>query len=99
MGLLRIDEILRDRNIPVNRFAKAVGVSPASIYNILNGKHFPKPELLEKMAKELNVEVRDLFKSGSGPSIEQPFGFVEYKGTIFKITSVDDYKRLSTVME
>ncbi|WP_318310431.1 helix-turn-helix domain-containing protein [Flagellimonas crocea] len=97
MDLLRIREILNEKNVTGKKLASAVGVTPASISNILNGTHFPKAELLVAIAKELEVEVRDLFHGKKGN--EQPYGYIEYKGEIHKVASIDDYKRLSSMMD
>ncbi|UBZ15344.1 helix-turn-helix transcriptional regulator [Flagellimonas marinaquae] len=97
MELLRIREILQEKNVTGKKLANAVGVTPASISNILNGTHFPKAELLVAIANELDVEVRDLFHEKKGN--EQPYGFIKLNGQIFEITSIDDYKRLSSMMD
>jgi len=97
MELLRIREILQEKNVTGKKLASAVGVTPASISNILNGTHFPKAELLVAIANELDVEVRDLFHGKKGN--EQPYGYIEYKGEIHKVASIDDYKRLSSMMD
>ncbi|WP_437396641.1 helix-turn-helix domain-containing protein [Flagellimonas lutimaris] len=96
MELLRIREILKDKNITGKKLASAVGVTPASISNILNGTHFPKAELLVAIAKELDVEVRDLFHGKKGN--EQPYGYIEYKGEIHKVASINDYEKLSKIL-
>lgn len=97
MDLFRIRDILREKNVTGKKLASAVGVTPASISNILNGTHFPKAELLVAIAKELDVEVPDLFHRKKGN--EQPYGYIEYKGEIHKVASIDDYKRLSSMMD
>ena len=43
--------------------AERVGVSPVAISNITSGNSFPKPELLKKIADELDVDIRELFIS------------------------------------
>ncbi|MBD3582746.1 helix-turn-helix transcriptional regulator [Flavobacterium selenitireducens] len=61
MEILRIRELLSERKINGKDFAERVGVTPVSISSILKNKSFPKPELLLKIAEELDVDVRDLF--------------------------------------
>lgn len=61
MELLRIKELLKEKGITSKDLAVKLGVTPATVSNINNGNHFPKPELLEKIAEELDVDIRDLF--------------------------------------
>lgn len=81
-------EILKDR-IEANGHS----LSRNSISNILNGNNNPKIETLQVIAEALNVDISDLFNyheaGNSGLT-----GFVEYKGTIHRIQSVQDLERL-----
>lgn len=61
MDLLRLKELLKEKDITGKELADKVGVSPVAISNISSGNSFPKPELLVKIAEELDVDVRDLF--------------------------------------
>lgn len=63
MKLLRLKEILKEKGVAGKDLATKVGVTPTSISNISNGNHFPKPELLVSIAKELDVDIKDLFNS------------------------------------
>lgn len=63
MNLLRLKDLLNEKKITGKQLADSVGVTPASISNIVKGNSFPKPELLVKISEALDVEVRDLFKS------------------------------------
>ncbi len=89
--MLRIKEILSEKGVTGKLLAEKVGVTQVSISNILNGNHFPKPELLKSIAKELDVDIRGLFISTkSSPSREQiyvkrlgdyvPIGEVDFEG-------------------
>lgn len=63
MELLRIKDLLKERDITGKDLAERVGVHPVSFSNIINGNSFPKPELLKKIAEELDVDIRELFYS------------------------------------
>jgi len=83
MSILRLKELLAEKGFSSKYLAEKVGVTPATISNINNGNHFPKEELLVNIAKVLDVEVRDLFKSNrklSGRPI-----YVEQNGKYTKV--------------
>lgn len=63
MSILRLKDVLVEKGISSKYLAEQTGVTPATISNINNGNHFPKEELLIKIAKVLGVEVRYLFKT------------------------------------
>lgn len=63
MKLLRLKELLSEKQMTGKQLAEMVGVTPASISNIVQENSFPKPELLVKIAESLEVEVSDLFTS------------------------------------
>lgn len=61
MDLLRIKDLLKEKNITGKDLAEKVGVHPVNFSKIINGNSFPKPDLLKKIAEELDVDIRDLF--------------------------------------
>lgn len=63
MSILRLKEILNEKGIKGKELAEKVNVTQASISNIVNGNSFPKPELLQDIAKVLDIDIRDLFTS------------------------------------
>jgi len=63
MDLLRIKELLREKNLTGKDLSEKVGVSSVAISNIASGNSFPKPDLLKRIAEELDVDIRDLFIS------------------------------------
>lgn len=82
MSTLRLKELLVEKGFSSKYLAEKVEVTPATISNINNGNHFPKEELLIKIAEVLGVEVRDLFKtsnklSGSPIYIEQDGKYIK----------------------
>lgn len=56
---MNIDHILKRKKVSKVELAKRIGVSREYLYRILDGN--PTLETLEKVAKSLNVQVRDLF--------------------------------------
>lgn len=56
---MNIDHILKRKKVSKVELAKRIGVSREYLYRILDGN--PTLETLEKVAKALNVPVRDLF--------------------------------------
>lgn len=83
MSVLRLKDLLSEKGISSKYLSEQVGVTPATISNINNGHHFPKEELLLKIAKVLDVDIRDLFlttKKTTGQSI-----FIEKEGEYIKI--------------
>lgn len=49
-----------------------LGVSQNTISSIVNGNSFPKPALLLEMAKELEIDLRDLFVSTRSKDLSDP---------------------------
>ncbi|GBF19530.1 MULTISPECIES: helix-turn-helix domain-containing protein [Arenibacter] len=91
MELLRLKELLSESGINGKTLADKTGVSQNTISNIVSGKNFPKPDLLLKIAEVLDVDVREMFnstKNGIGKPLVN--GFLEFRGEIHKITSVDN---------
>ena len=75
MSILRLKEILSEKGIKGKELALKVNVTQASISNIVNGNSFPKPELLQEIAKVLNVDIRDLFTSTKEEEFETIYVF------------------------
>lgn len=87
MSILRLKEILAEKGISSKTLSEEVGVTPATISNINNGNHFPKEELLVKIAKILDVDVKDLFRS-SQESNKKPI-FIEMDGKYVKVGEIN----------
>jgi transcriptional regulator with XRE-family HTH domain len=95
MELLRIKELLKEKDITGKDLAGKVGIHPVNFSKIINGNSFPKPDLLKRIAEELDVDIRELFYPtkgfGESPEIN---GFVEYKKETFKINNYEDLTQL-----
>ena len=55
----------------------------------------PTMETLQKIASALNVQVWELFTASTTGEIN---GFVEYRGTIYKIQSREDLQQLNDLV-
>ena len=89
-NLLRIKELLKERNITAKKLSDEIGISENSLSLALNGKTQPRFELLTKIADRLDVEVWQLFR-GSEKAVS---GFVEYRGTLHRIQTKKDLEEL-----
>jgi transcriptional regulator with XRE-family HTH domain len=57
----RIKEIRKSRQLSQERLAEKVGVEPKQISRIEGGKSSPSMDTLEAIARELHVEMKELF--------------------------------------
>jgi len=57
----RIRRLRKRSDLTQEKLAEKVRMTTTEIGYIEIGKHFPKPENLQKIANALNVKVRDLF--------------------------------------
>ncbi len=61
---LRIQEICAQRDLAVNGLARLCGVSPSTIYSMLNAKSKnPGVVSIQKICDGLEISVRDFFNS------------------------------------
>lgn len=63
MSILRLKELLKEKEMSGKDLAKKVNVSENTISFISTGKTQPRFELLTKIAEVLDVDIRDLFTS------------------------------------
>lgn len=87
MELLRIKDLMKERNLTGKDLAERVGVHPVSFSAIANGNSFPKPELLKKIAEELDVDIRELFyptKDNTGEAV-----YIERDGRYVRIGEIN----------
>ena len=61
MAILRVKEIMDQKNISREKLAEAVEVSKTTITNIRKEDNLPTINLLLKIAEALDVDVRELF--------------------------------------
>lgn len=83
MEILRLKALLLEKGITGKDLAEKVRVSAVAISNIVSGNSFPKPELLKKIADELDVDIRELFIPTRGPSAEPVY--INRNGEFLKV--------------
>lgn len=57
----RIKELRKNKKLTQEQVAEFIGIEPASISNIENGKYYPTAENLEKIIKILGTTPKELF--------------------------------------
>lgn len=68
----RILELCRERNIAVNALATLSGVSPSTVYSMLNEKsQNPGVVSLQKLCDGLDITLRDFFDCDLFDNLEQ----------------------------
>jgi transcriptional regulator with XRE-family HTH domain len=87
MELLRLKELLKEKNIAGKDLAETIGVSPNTISRIASGSSFPSGDLLMKIANELDIDIRDLFYS-TKDNQGRPL-FVEMEGKYIRIGEIN----------
>lgn len=86
--VLRLKDILKERNLSLTKFSAMVGISQSNLSNYLNGNISPKLDTLEKIAGCLGVDVTELFRKKEDFEI-----FVRYNGVDYPLTT-DDLRRI-----
>lgn len=90
MNILRLKEALSERGVTGKELALKLGVSQNTISNIVNGYNFPKPALLVEIAKELDIDIKDLFISTKEKDLSDPTVAInEIKRIINKVDTND----------
>ena len=90
---LRVKELCKERGMLVENLAQILGVTRITLTRNINGN--PTMETLQKIASALNVQVWELFTASTTGEIN---GFVEYRGTIYKIQSREDLQQLNDLV-
>ncbi len=94
-NLLRIKDLLKERNITAKKLSEDIGISENSLSLAINGKTQPRFELLIQIAARLDVQVWQLF-ADSGNALN---GFIEYQGTIHRIQTRKDLEEFLKKMD
>lgn len=68
--------------------AERIGLSAVGLSKAINGN--PTKDTLEKIASALNVKITELFEEPTNIN-----GYIELDGTIHKVTSKEDIKKLA----
>ena len=57
----RVKELRKSLKYTQEQVAQLIDIEPPNVSKLESGLHFPQPENIEKLAKALNVEVKELF--------------------------------------
>jgi len=63
MVILRIRELADQKKISQTKLSKMVGVSTVTMSTLMKGETLPRKEVLIKLARSLDVDIKDLFVS------------------------------------
>ena len=89
MELFRIKELLNEfENYSFEDLAKNVGVTRTNLYNYLSEKN-QTINILQKVSKELRVDISDLFKSNDNE--KEILGFLLMDDFIYYIKNEQDF--------
>lgn len=61
MRILRLKEVLKEKEMTGKELAEKVGLSETAMSNIVKGQSLPRQEALLKIAETLDVDIRELF--------------------------------------
>lgn len=73
MGILRLKEILKEKEITGKDLAEKINISVTGMSNIVKGQSLPREEVLLQIAETLDVDLKELFistKKKSEPKTE-----------------------------
>ena len=87
MELLRLKELLKEKNVAGKDLAESVGVSANTISRIAKGSSFPSGDLLKKIAEELDVDIRELFLSTKEGSREPVY--IQREGKFISVGEIN----------
>lgn len=82
--MLRIKEILKEKNVSQIELAEKLDISKVGINKIINGN--PTAETLLKIAEVLNVDIRDLFEPSMDTEMEPIY--LKRKGEFMEIGKI-----------
>ena len=82
--LERLRDILKERGLTLRAFAEMSGISQPNLSNYINGNISPTLETLDKIAKSLDMSVRDLFQEEDAMDF-----YVKVEGKLYHITRED----------
>jgi len=70
MSILRLKDLLKEKEITGKELADEVGLSVTGMSNIVKGKSLPRQDILLKIATKLDVDIKDLFHSTKDNDLE-----------------------------
>lgn len=88
----KVRQLRKRHKYSQEQFAELIGIDPNSVSRIECGVHYPSLDTLEKIAKTLKVEMRDLFLFSNKESAE------ELRTYLVQTTSELDVEKLREVV-
>lgn len=86
----RIKNILREKKISISELAEKIEVKRESLSRIVNGAS-TSVETLDKISKELNVSITDLFESNSPNEIT---ALIDHNGQLYRANSIEELEEI-----
>ncbi len=87
--MLRIEEILKEKGLTKGDLAESMGISRQTLHSHLTGN--PSLEILNRIAKALNVTIAELFDKTVGDGV---IGIIRYKDRPYEINSIQDIEQM-----
>lgn len=93
---INLKEILREKGVTSKELAERLGVTPVTISYIVTNKTAPSLEMLDRIAKELNVKLSTLL--GEEPlrvidNSKEFAAFIRYKGIHYTADTLEEFFR------
>ena len=93
----RIKDLMDAKGVSSKELASKCGLSEMTIRRVLDPKHNPTTDNIEKIAEALGVHEQYIYETEAESKSKQPInGFIEYGGTI---SSIRTFKQLEKVYE
>lgn len=84
----RIQALRKEKKLSQAELAEFVGIEPNNLSRIENGKNYPTPENIAKIANSLDIEIYELYKFNHYKTYE------EIKSELINIIEDENYARL-----
>ena len=88
---LQLKKVLEQHKLSILALSRMTGITQANLSNIANGKASPKVEILERIAKALNVPITELFDAGASDELT---ALIQYKGDFYKATTIAELEEV-----
>ena len=80
----RIKELRKRNGLTQAALAEVIGMETTNLCKLENGGQIPKEENIEKLAKALKVNIKDLFDFGHMKSLSEFAGRINFDNKIFQ---------------
>lgn len=93
----KVKHLCKVRGITLKELAGKIGIARESLTRALDGN--PTLSTIRGIAEALGVPAWELFSDSSDPGNETIYGIVVYKGTTYRITSMEDLDNLMKLVK